>query len=805
MSTIIRQRQYDRMQEVLDLRGLDLVTPTDLLANGHTPFSKNFRLYAQQADDRRVAVSSRKGPGYYTVPLSEALYQSNTSSTGSGVAKVGVITGVHMIPFTATDSSRLTRVDLNVSDSEQASGPLMVQIYSDSSGQPGRLLSESSILSGAIGSTAAWLTARFINSVQLENTVNYWIVIRVQDDGKRNYNLASTTDGTLAYLTDSAMSQGVEQAYSLNYKIYTTPDAQDKGGYRFARDNGQNVTVAAYGTTLYMVDETSGVLVPIITGLSSSASEYRFTNGDNRVFWVNSYDQLTSWTGIHESVAPNLVTNGAFETNTIGWLPYSGNTLTRITTAFHTGAASMYVNAPTARAADYAMALKKNVKYKIEFYAKPDANSTVYIEANSATIVTPVMSQACTSGTWTKFSTYFTPTEDKTYIRIADSTQNFCVDDVSIVSTGVETILDPELPILSDILMHKDRLFGVVAADPNKLVFSENPGNPAYDSTGTIPTTAREQWYYAWLSVSFWYVPRPHNGSPITKIISFQDALTISTQDNKYVLSGYDRGSFYLRQSNGNKGAISNRGVASDENSIYFVGSDGFYVHNGSSDEKISGPIAPLFDACPLKNMITPVLWKNQVRFYMASELSTVNDICAIYDKDMKEWMLDTDTYVNRALAYGDANDDSQLVEFSSHTATAFLAEQGYNSLGAPIDFEYRLKYDSMGTPMQRKRLKRFWPILQGVDSTFNIQLAMDKNFEDSPKIKEQLLTTNGTLIGDFILGDGTLLGGSKSFKPKRQSYSGYANYWQLRVMRKAVNNRVAFIGAQFSYKTKRL
>ena len=106
---------------------------------------------------------------------------------------------------------------------------------------------------------------------------------------------------------------------------------------------------------------------------------------------------------------------------------------------------------------------------------------------------------------------------------------------------------------------------------------------------------------------------------------------------------------------------------------------------------------------------------------------------------------------------------------------------------------------------MQRKRLKRFYPILQGVDSTFNLQLAMDKDFEDSPKVKEQLLTTNGAKIGQFKLGDGTLLGGDKSFKPKRQSYSGYAYYWQLRVKRKAVNNRVAFIGAQFSYKSKRL
>ena len=110
-----------------------------------------------------------------------------------------------------------------------------------------------------------------------------------------------------------------------------------------------------------------------------------------------------------------------------------------------------------------------------------------------------------------------------------------------------------------------------------------------------------------------------------------------------------------------------------------------------------------------------------------------------------------------------------------------------------------------MGVPAQKKRLKRYFPILQGVDSTFSIQLAMDKDFQDSPRIKDVLMSTNGAKLGQFKLGDGTLLGGDKSFKQHRQSYSGYAYYWQLRVLRRGVNNRVAFIGSQFSYKTKRL
>lgn len=801
----------EKTTSVLDLRGLDLVTPVDLLSNGHTPFAKNFRLYAQQADDRRVAVSSRKGPGFYVNPLSETMTTSNTSSTGGAIAEVGIITGVHAIKYTATNNNRLTRIDINLLDEVGARGPLLVQVYStDADGLAYKLLAESSILSGDIGDTPAYATARFVNAIKLVSGDDYLIVLRQQDDATKYYSLVTTTAGTVAQKTDSTLSQLTDQTYAINHKIYTSPDYTDKGAYRFNRDNGDNLTVVAIDQSMYYIDESSDSLVEVVSGLSSDAAEYNFTNGDNKVFWVNGYDELTAWNGVHESISAELVSNGTFEVNTTGWSATgggTGNAITRSTAQFHSGVASLSVTATAGsnvRAAQQTLALLKDHRYKITYWVKgasAASNSYVYMIGPNAQAATPT--NLTTS--WQQVSFYYTPSVDVTAISMRGAANDFFVDDISIVDTGIEYIIDTELEILSDIEFHKDRIWGKTAADNNKLIFSENPGNPAFDPTGVTPTTAREQWYHAWLSVSFWHVPRPFNGSPVTSLTSFQDSLTITTQDNKYVMGGYDRGSFNLRQSSGSKGALSNVSVTSDENTIYFVGSDGFYEHNGSSDVKISGPISPLFDACGHKDRIVPVIWGNEVRFYMASQGSSVNDICVIYNKDLKEWQLDTDTFVRHAIYYSDANDEQQLVEFSSVTPVAYYAEQGYNSLGAPIDFEYDLKYDSMGVPGQKKRLKRYYPILQGVDSTYELQLAMDKDFQNSPKVKDILLTTNGAKIGEFLIGDGTLLGGDKSFRQHRQSYSGYAYYWQLRVKRKGVNNRVAFIGAQYSYKTKRL
>lgn len=800
----------EMMSAVLELRGLDLVTPVDLLANGRTPFAKNFRLFAQQSDDRRVAVSSRKGSGEYVSPLNELIADQNTSTTDESTAQVGETVGIHAQPFVAPSSNRVTRIDIKASLNADTSGPLMVQLWTDDGGKPAVKIAESSISSGDAGLTPAYLKSRFVNAPQLTSGDTYWIVLRIQDDGEGFYNISTTTDGTAAWSSDSSVSSLVEQDYAINYQLYTALDVRDKGGYRLNRDFADNRTLVAYTDTMYTVDESNGTLLPIISGLNVNATDYSFTNGDNKAFWVNGYDDLMSWDGTIESTNPNIVANPGFEVNTSGWSSLN-STIARSTSQAHTGVASLKIDTTTAggsTGASYGFQFNTFKRYKVSFWVKASSGT------NTASIImsNQVVKSLGSFGTeWTKFETYYTPNAISTsvspqiQIRFNQAVGTVYLDDVEIKDTGIEIITDPELPILSQITMHKDRLFGVTADDPNKLVFSENPGNPAYDPTGVTATVKQEQWYYAWLSVNFWYIPRPFNGSPITKIISFQDSLVVFTQDSKYILSGYDLGNLTLRQSTGVKGAVSSRGVAHDENRIYFVSDDGFYEFNGSSDEKISSLIDPLFDGCGHRELISPVIWKSQVRFYMSSPGSPYNDVTVIYDKDLKEMLYDTETYVSRALYYNDADDDQQLCEFSSLVPAMYFAEQGYHTLGAPIDFEYRLKYDSMGTPMQRKRIKRFYPILQGVDKTFNIQLAMDKDFEDDPKIKDMLLTVNGARVGDFSIGDGTLVGFDRSFKRKRQSYSGYANYWQLRVLRRAVDNRVAFVGAQFTYKLKRL
>lgn len=810
----------------LDLRGLDMVSPVDLMKSGRTPYAKNFRLYAQQADDRQVAVSNRKGSGFYMNPLGETKTLSQESVAGASTQAIGVTLNNVLQKFVAADSNRVTRLDIKLANPGSGRGAIIVELWSDSSGQPHRKLATSSYENGDISVSAGYITARFVQAPKLTSTSTYWIVLKVQDDGADGYTVATTTNTALAYVSNTGVTSPVAQTFSINYKLYTTAEATIRGVYRWNRDNGGNLTIVVIGTTMYYVDETTHSLVSIKTGLNASASYYSFTNADNKLFWANSYDPLSTWDGTQESTNSNLVTNGAFETNITGWAKVqsqTNTTVTRTTGQFHGGVASMDIaNASGTMSGHTIVNLVKNYTYHITYWVKTAVANNVTLKGTNKVLTdgavtldgseTQIGATVAATTSWQSVDIMYTATEDMKYIFFSSTSTatHIYVDDIVIKDTGFGKITDPELEVLSQVIYHKDRLFGVSAADKSKFLWSEKPGNPTANTdpnTGAqVSTTASSQWYNEWRSSSIQYVPRPYSGSPISSLQSFQDSLFIFTQDGKYVFSGYDSGSYTLRESTGFAGAVSVKSVCITKNFMYFVGKDGLWQFDGTNDKKISEPIEPLFRALTSRGDVTVSEWRNQVRFYIQENGSAQNNACVIYHEGLEELQYDTDTWIQQSIPYGDADDSDQLIEVSSLVPTMYIAEQEYSHLGMPIDFEYRLSYTSLKSPAQKKRIKKFFPLLQGVDTSFPLTVGLDRDFQDSPRTKIVNLTVDGGTFGqDHEFGDGLEFGGGTSFKQHRLRFSGYGNYWQIRVSRKAVNNRVALVGAQFSYKMKRI
>lgn len=784
------------MEVIHDMRGLDMTSPYDLIEKGRSPYAKNFRLYAEDEDSRRIVVSTRKGQGEYIPPIDETVNITNTSTTGAADQAIGVVANTRAMPFTPSSGGRLTRMELNLRTGTGL-GPITVSIHSDNAGAVGPMIAETTILSSGIISTYAYVAAKFIEAPLLVSGTQYWMYAHVQDDGRDGYEWSSNTATALSKVSNAGIAGLTSTAYSLNFKAYLSSDMKTKGGTRFAKPFGQNRTIAAYGTSMYMFDDVAKTATVIDSNLDAQATNYYYSFADSKVFWVNGYNNLRAWDGTTIATNADQMTNGTFEVNTNGWTATgggTGNAITRDTVEHHTGVASMKIAATSGtRSAQYLMTITKGVQYKISYWAKGASGTTQ--------VTFPVATQTSTAvtmtGAWTLVEAVIAPQTADTAFRI-QATADIFIDDVVVKATGIEVITDPELPILSLFTFHKDRAWGVSAADPNKIVFSENPGNPS-------DQPASNQWYYNWRSVSFVYVPVPKAADAITGIVPFQDVLKVFTYTNKYDLYGSDLASLTLRQSTGSKGAVSQNSIIADESYVYFAANDGFYRHNGSSDELISDKVQSEFDSISYPKNITAAKYKRQIRFYYGSHQSPYNTDCLLYHTTFEEWQHDTEVYVDSAVYFADGDDDRRLVEFSSFVPAIYNAEQDYNSMGKAIDFEYRMKYDAMGGPAQRKRILKYFPLIQGVDRSFVVSVDMDKDFADNPIDNQVILTSQGAVWGAFTWGDGTLWGSASSFKPVKLRYPGYAFYWQMRISRKGANTPVFFFGVQYSYKPKRL
>jgi len=359
--------------------------------------------------------------------------------------------------------------------------------------------------------------------------------------------------------------------------------------------------------------------------------------------------------------------------------------------------------------------------------------------------------------------------------------------------TTVSTITDAELPILNFIRVYKDRLWGVSASEPNKIIFSEAPGNPVGSPVG-------QQWYNAYLSTSFMYQPAPKVADPIIALEVYQDVLKVLTTGPKIDIYGYDDDTFSAKKSPDHTGTVS-RSVASDGQYLYCVSDQGIIRHNGTSGVNIATNIQPVFDGISDKTKVNLVVWKNTLRVYYGS--GPFRDIL-VYDIARNEWMHDTETHAKRGVVFSDTDDDGRLVESSSLVQAVYQAETGYSNLGKAIDFEYWTKYESLGAPAMKKRILKYFPLFEPSDIDFSIKVSIDKDLRNEPTDSYVTLTTTGTKWGQFNW-DEADWGSNTAFNPVRLRFPGYAFYYQIRISRRAVNNQVKFYGSQYSYKLRRL
>lgn len=244
--------------------------------------------------------STRKGTDFLSNAVGETQDDAITSTTGASDASFDQTNRLAQV-FTSSVSQPITKVDVRLKNPNGATGTVKVELWSNVSGAPGVLLATSSIAASAITSSYAYITARFNSSPTLTSATNYWLVIYVQPIGGSAYNWSSTTAETTALTSTDNGGTWNTTSYSLNFREYYGAGGGVIGLHRAYKSDGTKVTLLAQGTALYSSDDTTGTLTTIKSGLSASATKYRFETVNDIVYYVNEYDGFRKWNFTTES------------------------------------------------------------------------------------------------------------------------------------------------------------------------------------------------------------------------------------------------------------------------------------------------------------------------------------------------------------------------------------------------------------------------------------------------------------------------------------------------------------------------
>lgn len=243
---------------------------------------------------------TRKGFDYHSSTAGQTQDQAITSTTGAADKSFNTVTRLAQI-WTASASGRLNKYELNLKNDASATGTVIVEHWTDDGGSPGSLVARTSISANDVTSSYGYIAARFPDAPTVTSSTSYWVVVYVQLTGSGSYKWSSTTSATTALTSTDSGSTWSSTSYALNFKQYYGTSGGVKGLIRAYKSDGTKVTLFVEGTTLYSVNNSTGALTTVKSGLSASAANYRFAKVNDVVYYINGYDGLRKWDFTTES------------------------------------------------------------------------------------------------------------------------------------------------------------------------------------------------------------------------------------------------------------------------------------------------------------------------------------------------------------------------------------------------------------------------------------------------------------------------------------------------------------------------
>lgn len=276
----------------------------NFIANDKFPTENGGTNFWRLAQDARITTlgeyDTRKGFDFHSAAAGETQDQTITSVAGASNQSFNTVTRLAQ-KWTAGTSGRLTKYEVNLKNDAAATGVITVEHWTDSAGSPGVLVARSSIAASTLTSSYAYITARFPDAPAVVATTVYWVVVYTQSVGTGSYKWSSTTSATTAKTSTNSGSTWSATTYALNFKQHYATAGAIKGLHRAYKSDGTKVSLFAHGTVLYSVNDVTGALTTVKSGLSASATKYRFATVNDIVYYVNGYDGYRKWDFTTES------------------------------------------------------------------------------------------------------------------------------------------------------------------------------------------------------------------------------------------------------------------------------------------------------------------------------------------------------------------------------------------------------------------------------------------------------------------------------------------------------------------------
>jgi hypothetical protein len=292
-----------KIDETYDLRGLNLITPDQIMPKGESPYTINSRMYARNDNDSRVANRTRKGSVRLSVAVNETLDAQNVATAIGDVEFT--TTRIVAQPFEALSDGALTRLDFELKRAPGATGHVMIQVCEDNGGIPGQVIGETSILSSDITDTYQYLSSYLMDGPKLNTGDTYFGLLFIQDNGSGSYYVRQTADSGALDLdsTDGGMSWN-SLGSSFHFKSYLSLDDGVKGYARRYPSNGVKRTLFGANDSVYSAQDNGTVSV-LDSTLNAGSSYVRFAFVDDKNLYVNGINAPRWYDGSAVSNIPN--------------------------------------------------------------------------------------------------------------------------------------------------------------------------------------------------------------------------------------------------------------------------------------------------------------------------------------------------------------------------------------------------------------------------------------------------------------------------------------------------------------------